>query len=78
MIGHTDPDWSLLQAKKTLSALRKTATAAQGNLIVTRCPPAWKRELKVWGEPRGDLALMRAVKRELDPRDLFNPGRFVV
>ena len=40
--------------------------------------PAWKHDLNIWGEPRGDLALMRAVKRELDPRDLFNPGRFLV
>jgi FAD/FMN-containing dehydrogenase len=31
----------------------------------------------VWGQPRGDLGLMRQVKDQLDPRRLFNPGRFV-
>ena len=54
------------------------AVAAQGNLIVTRCPPAWKAALPVWGAPRDDAWLMRRVKDALDPRGLFNPGRFVV
>jgi glycolate oxidase FAD binding subunit len=66
------------QAAPIVTALRQAAVAAQGNLVITRCPPAWKRELPVWGEPRGDRGLMRAVKGELDPRDLFNPGRFLV
>jgi FAD/FMN-containing dehydrogenase len=38
---------------------------------------AWKRQLPVWGRERGDLWLMRRVKEQLDPRHLFNPGRFV-
>lgn len=78
VIASTKADWSVEKAGQVLNALRSAAVAAHGNLVVTRCPPAWKRELKVWGEPRGDLALMRAVKRELDPRDLFNPGRFLI
>jgi FAD/FMN-containing dehydrogenase len=48
---------------------------ADGNWTLERCPPAWKASLPVWGVPRGDWPLMRAVKRQLDPRDLFNPGR---
>ena len=71
-------DWSLARAAGMLSKLREAAVIAQGNLIITRCPPAWKRELPVWGEPRGDLPLMRKVKQALDPRDLFNPGRYLV
>jgi glycolate oxidase FAD binding subunit len=78
IIGRSHTDLPLDTAVNAMTALREIAVAAQGNLIVTRCPPAWKRELKIWGEPRGDLALMRAVKRELDPRNLFNPGRFLV
>jgi glycolate oxidase FAD binding subunit len=66
------------EVARVLADLRRRAAATQGGVIVTRCPPKRKRELKVWGEPRGDWALMRRVKRELDPRDLFNPGRFVV
>jgi glycolate oxidase FAD binding subunit len=64
------------RANQIVGELRRRA--ALGGVIIVRCPPAWKRELMVWGEPRGDWALMRRVKRELDPRDLFNPGRFLV
>jgi glycolate oxidase FAD binding subunit len=60
-----------------LTPLRETATAAQGNLVLLRCPTAWKATLPVWGEPRDDAWLMRTVKEKLDPRRLFNPGRFV-
>lgn len=76
--GTTSADLTLDEANHMLNEVRATALAAQGNLIVTRCPTAWKQELKLWGEPRGDWPLMRKVKKELDPRDLFNPGRFMV
>ncbi len=71
-------DLTLDRANSMLAKLRAAAVAAQGNLVVTRFPTAWKHEIALWGEPRGDWNLMRKVKRELDPRDLFNPGRFVV
>jgi len=60
-----------------LRQLRTFAVASQGNLTVLRCPAAWKQSLPIWGQPRGDAWLMRAVKDKLDPRRLFNPGRFV-
>jgi glycolate oxidase FAD binding subunit len=50
-------------------------TTANGNVVVRRCPPEWKRVLPVWGQDRGDRELMRQVKRTLDPRAVFNPGR---
>jgi glycolate oxidase FAD binding subunit len=52
-------------------------TGSVGNLIVRRCPPEWKASLQVWGAPRNDTWLMRRIKQTLDPRGLFNPGRFV-
>ncbi len=64
-------------AEAMLKALGPRAAAAQGNVVLPRCQPEWKRRLPVWGAPRGDLALMRRVKDALDPRRLFNPGRFV-
>ena len=45
------------------------------NWTVRRCPAEWKTRLPVWGRPRGDWELMRHVKRTLDPKNVFNPGR---
>jgi glycolate oxidase FAD binding subunit len=58
-------------------ALLKHLSEMAESVILTRCPVEWKRELPVWGTPRGDAWLMRQVKQQLDPRRLFNPGRFV-
>ena len=70
VIGHA-------QDAAPIGRLRELAAAADGHLVVTRCPLALKRAEFVWGPPRPDVALMRAVKDKLDPRRLFNPGRFV-
>lgn len=51
--------------------------ATVGGVVVRRCPPAWKRSVAVWGPPSPERAFMRHVKATLDPKDLFNPGRFV-
>jgi glycolate oxidase FAD binding subunit len=62
---------------KTAAALLAAATDYGGNVVVRRCPAAWKRDMPVWGRPPADLALQKAVKRALDPKGMFNPGRFV-
>jgi glycolate oxidase FAD binding subunit len=59
-----------------VATVRSLATATGGHLVVTRCPDAWKNLEFVWGPPRPDVALMRAVKDKLDPGGLFNPERF--
>jgi glycolate oxidase FAD binding subunit len=77
VLGHAVGDLPQERAATMLQPLQEAAAAAQGNLILPRCPAAWKKELPVWGRPRGDVALMRRVKDKLDPHRLFNPGRFV-
>ncbi|WP_020471652.1 FAD-binding oxidoreductase [Zavarzinella formosa] len=57
--------------------LQAAAGECGGNLVLLRCPTAAKTLARVWGRPAGDLELMRAVKKNLDPQNLFNPGRFV-
>jgi glycolate oxidase FAD binding subunit len=54
---------------------KELAMKANSNITVRRCPPDWKRVLPVWGADRGDWELMKQVKRTLDPREVFNPGR---
>jgi len=75
--GHLDGDLTLSRAAAMLKELTDAAVRAEGNLVVPHCPSEWKRELPVWGRERGDLWLMRQVKDKMDPRNLFNPGRFL-
>jgi glycolate oxidase FAD binding subunit len=77
VIGHAAGDLTAERARAMLQPLQEAAAKAQGYLVLPRCPVAWKQSLPVWGTPRGDIWLMRAVKDKLDPRHLFNPGRFV-
>jgi len=64
-------------AASAIDGLRARAVASQGNLVLLRCPLEWRARLKPWGEPRSDWALMQAVKHQLDPAGIFNPGVFV-
>jgi glycolate oxidase FAD binding subunit len=75
--GHVGSTLTLERTRAMLEELHEAAANAQGNVVLTACPPEWKRSLPVWGRPRGDAWLMRHVKDKLDPRQLFNPGRFV-
>jgi glycolate oxidase FAD binding subunit len=72
--AHLTADASLEEAR---ALVRRLAAESPGHVTLPRCPAAWKRELPVWGRPRDDAWLMRQVKDQLDPRRLFNPGRFV-
>jgi len=73
IVGHCLAENVVAQVRQ----VRDLAAAAGGHLVVTRCPAAWKDAEFVWGPPRPDVALMRAVKEKLDAGRLFNPGRFV-
>ena len=66
-IGHSTDDM--------LKLMTGAAQRCGGNLTIRRCPTAWKKDLPIWGKPSGDRDLMRHVKRTLDPKNVFNPGR---
>ena len=48
-----------------------------GTMVIESAPPAAKAALDVFGEPRGDIAIMRRIKEEFDPRRTLSPGRFI-
>ena len=77
VLGHVAGEGGLEQAQTLVQDLLTSATAARGNLVLLRCPAAWKKTLPVWGRPGGDAWLMRRVKEAMDPREVFNPGRFL-
>jgi glycolate oxidase FAD binding subunit len=62
---------------KALAGLRERARALGGQLVVESAPLAVKDEVPVWDEPGAALRLMRAIKAQLDPLGIMNPGRFV-
>lgn len=63
------------RAAGLVTPLLNRAADGGGNLVVRRCPATWKAALPVWGRPGPDRDLMRHVKRTLDPKNVFNPGR---
>jgi glycolate oxidase FAD binding subunit len=77
---------ALLPAAKDAETLRCLSAAAKAlfhaseecgaRAMIESCPTELKREISVWGLPRADLALMRNLKTEFDPRGILSPGRF--
>jgi glycolate oxidase FAD binding subunit len=58
--------------------LRASLQADGGSLVVERAPIELKHQCEVWGDIDPEtLAIMTRIKREFDPDDLLNPGRFV-
>ena len=77
VLGFAPPQLDLERAQVLLTAWQEWAATHLGNAIALCCPVAWKPMLPIWGRPRNDEWLMRAVKSKLDPHNMFNPGRFV-
>jgi len=49
----------------------------RGHAIIFAAPAHLKRGIDVWGPDPPTLSLMRAIKRQFDPKGLLNPGRFL-
>jgi glycolate oxidase FAD binding subunit len=63
-----------------LNLIREFSSVAvknEGHLVVESAPPDIKKGIDVWGEPRNDYEIMRRLKKEIDPKGILNPGRFV-
>lgn len=57
--------------------LRDEIRKLDGSLVILRCPFELKKRVDVWGDGGDALALLRRVKKQFDPRDILNPGRFI-
>jgi len=58
--------------------MRDAARSSGGALVIERAPLELKRELGAWGLSESAAFLMRRVKEQLDPTDIFSPGRFAL
>jgi len=61
----------------TLARLRAHAEKSGGSVVILSAPLEIRKRLDAWGDPGDALPLMRAVKQQLDPHGILNPGRFV-
>jgi glycolate oxidase FAD binding subunit len=69
---------SLQQLKQVCAQIFSLSQKAPwGPSVIVWCPPELKREINVWGAPRGDESLMRKLKGVFDPDGVLSPGRFV-
>lgn len=65
------------QALKLLLPLQQLARGCDGNLLILHCDREWQGRLPMCGEPESAWPLMQRLKKQLDPQNLLNPGRFV-
>jgi glycolate oxidase FAD binding subunit len=63
--------------KGLIGRLQSAASAGQGTLVVLSSTLGEATHQSVWGTLSSPQWLLNAVKREFDPRNILNPGRFV-
>lgn len=66
-----------ISATRAASEILAECSALGGHATIPWCPGEWKNALPVWGRERGDLEIMRKLKKVFDPRGILSPGRFV-
>jgi glycolate oxidase FAD binding subunit len=63
--------------KEAVGRMRSHCQSHSGFLTVLEAPVAFKQEIDVWGYSGNALDLMRKIKRQFDPENMFSPCRFV-
>ena len=60
-----------------LRRVQSKAADLGGEAIIERCPDDAKAQIDVWGGHPSGMQIMRRLKRQFDPQNILNPGRFV-
>lgn len=61
---------------RALTTLRANLEKMGGSLVLLHRPAAFP-PFDAWGTPGDSLPLMKSIKRQLDPSNTLNPGRFL-
>jgi glycolate oxidase FAD binding subunit len=62
---------------QTILQMRNFCQLNNGYLTLLEAPLAWKKQLDVWGYSGNALDVMRKIKQQFDPDNIFSPHRFV-
>ena len=65
------------QVVALIERLRTSAALLDGYVVAEKCSQEIKQRLDVWGFPGDTLSLMRRLKKQVDPRNTLNRGRFL-
>jgi glycolate oxidase FAD binding subunit len=63
--------------EQCIEEVRNLCQEYHGFLTILAAPAAIKQKLDVWGYRGNGLELMRGIKKQFDPENILNPGRFV-
>jgi glycolate oxidase FAD binding subunit len=72
-----DPQETVERVAPWLAELRQRARGWHGYCQVTAAPARLRRQLDMWGETPGTVALYRRYKDQFDPHAVLNPGRYI-
>jgi FAD/FMN-containing dehydrogenase len=75
-LGHFPTGSSLDTIQEAVTRLRQSASALGGHVTLSGCPAPWLESLQPFGPPRPDWPMMNRIKLALDPKRIFQPGRF--
>ena len=66
-----------VQVTERLRQIQSRAVSLGGDAIIETCPQAIRELIDVWGPAPSGMEIMRRIKRQFDPKNLLNPGRFI-
>jgi FAD/FMN-containing dehydrogenase len=65
-------------SRQLIGTLQPAAAALGGHVVVLSADPSLDLTRQArWGSPGASIELMQAIKRQFDPSDILNRGRFL-
>ncbi|MGQ9645456.1 MAG: FAD-binding oxidoreductase [Thermodesulfobacteriota bacterium] len=77
VLGHSEGRLKIESLIQLIKKLTAEAAKNEGNLVIESSPSSLKKKVNVWGKSRDDALVMRRIKKQIDPKGILNPARFV-